>query len=442
VSLNTYNLRFGAVLGIALLLALAAPAVKAQTIDEVVQQVLDRHPDIESARAAVEAAIAREVMARSARLPRADSSVKYRFAGPVPQLDVNPGIPGIAPFTVDVGSEHNASLLLSASYRIYDFGARDALVAAARQGVNSGKLAVLEAQLALATRVRAVALANLMAREAEAIALASLDAAGERERRMELRFAQGVSSELELVRSRVRVAELEALRVSAGESRRQTRDELAILLTGAAGGDSPEPAGRLADYAAGELTPPLDLEQHPAIQRIHLAQRAYQLKARADELLARPKLDVGASAGAEYPHFVEREWSETYAVGAQITWPFYTGGERLGRVAESTAEARRLDADAARALERLRQQQTAIEARFRNAQAAEDTSRKKLEQAEAYLRAAKAAEEAGTGTDMDVRDAEIAVDAARLEVQRALFDRALARAEWLALAGKLWEGGQ
>jgi outer membrane protein TolC len=403
--------------------------------EEAVEAVLAEHPGLDAARAALDAARAQEARARSAYRPQVIGDAGYAFQGPLAELEVDPGIPGVEPIREELGSLHSGSVELSLGYRLFDFGARRRQVEAAHSGVAVAEQSLEELRVELAFQARSLVLGYLLARDVAAIAAQSLTNAEERARRAELRFAEGMSSELEVVRARVRVAELRSQQVAAQQRAAQLRGRLAVLL-GREPDQPPELEGSLEELAEEPPFARFDPEAHPTVRRLRSAEQARRRQAEALARTRWPSIDLGLAAGAQYPLFIERRWSEVYRAGVQARWSIYTGGGLQAQIRSARAEADRLAALARRAIRELEDRHVQVQAHYRTALAAEAAGRETMERAEAYLRAAQASFEAGVGTDMDVRDAELALDAARLEVQQALFERALARAEWLAVAGR------
>ena len=120
---------------------------------------------------------------------------------------------------------------------------------------------------------------------------------------------------------------------------------------------------------------------------------------------------------------------------ANLTWDFYDGQLRRSQEEEAQARARYLAGLSQATLERLQRKLIDLEARARTAQADLVSAKETLQQTQVYLRVAKAAVAAGTGTSLDVHTAELGVDQSRIAVERALFAMALARAEMSLVSG-------
>jgi outer membrane protein TolC len=166
-----------------------------------------------------------------------------------------------------------------------------------------------------------------------------------------------------------------------------------------------------------------------------------EASARSSDRRFWPTLSLGARADYEYPHAMKVEWGPAVQGGVTLSWELFDGGLRQAQTAEARANARGAAEQARAAEQSLVRRLVDVEARARTAQADLVSARETLEQQEVYLRVARASVQAGTGTELDVHNAELGVDRARIAVQQALFGKAMARAEGLMVHGVALEQG-
>ncbi len=414
--------------------ALAAPGL---SVEQAVARAVARAPELAALRESEAAARAKIDQARSAYLPRATVDVSYSAHWPKNELPISFDA---LPFKIPVGEiddYHRFSVGAGAALRVLDF-TRGPRVDAARSNLASEQARGKESAASLAFQVRATFLAGLLARDLRQIAKSSLELALAEEKRALLRVEVGTGSQLALAQARVRAAGLRAqLRQAESELDRQRR--LLASLLGIRAEQLPELEGQL-DALAGPVAE-RPLAETPALERLRSARAASEATARSSARGIIPTLGLSARAEYQYPHALKVEWGPLVQGGVVLSWELYDGGLRGAQAAEARAQARALEQQAQATEQSLRRRLIDVEARIRAAQADLTSARETLEQNEVYLRVARAAVAAGTGTQLDVHNAELGVDRARVAVQQALLAKALARAEALMVHGVVEEHG-
>jgi outer membrane protein TolC len=423
--------------------ALAAPGL---SMDEAVGRALARAPELAAVRENEAAAVSRVTAARTAYWPRVAFEARYAVHWEKAKLPIDlSGLQGLAaiipnfqaPKIADIDDYHAGRVGAGASIRLLDFS-RGSRVDSAQSSLAAEKARSRETAAALAFQVRASFLAALLARDLKQIAGESLKLALAEERREALRVEVGTGSQLGLAQSRVRVASLRAqLRNADNELERQRR--LLASLLGADERALPDLRGEL--HALAGPLPRRGLAEVPALERLRHTQQAAEQSARSIDRTFWPTLSVTARADYEYPHAFKLEWGPLLQGGVSLGWDLFDGGLRRAQVAEARAGARGLAEQATATEESLRRRLIDVEARTRTAEADLLSAREILEQTEVYLRVARGAVAAGTGTQLDVHNAELGVDRAKVAVQQALLGKALARAEGLMVHGIAAEGG-
>jgi len=425
---------------VALLLApagvvLAAPAL---TVDQAVEQALARAPELRAAALARAEAEARWAQTQTAAWPRAVVEASYTPHWPINEIRLPqaPGGPTLTPRAVDDVQRYQVNL--SVSERLVDLS-RGGREAAAREGVRQSEAVGELAAARVAFGVRVAFYGALFARDVCRIAGESLAQARREAQRAELRLAAGAGTQVGLAQARVRVAELEAeLRRAEVQQARQRRVLASLLgLT-----TLPPLAGQLESLAAaapaGTAGPigALSAEATPPVRQLRAAQRAAAHTARSHARTFVPTLSLAATAGLRYPRALALEFGPVLEGAAVLSWEAFDSGLRRARVREGEAQALRLGAQAEATARELERELIEVEARAASASADLVSARETLRQNEVYLRVARAALEAGTGTELDVHQAQLALDRARIAIQRALLDAALAEAQRLLVWGR------
>jgi outer membrane protein TolC len=401
------------------------------TIEAAVGRALGRAPELAALRAGEAAAEARVGQARSAYLPRLGADVTYSAHWPKNELAI--ALPPGLPFAItlpEVDDVHRFRAGAQVGLRVLDLS-RGPRVEAAKSSLASEAARTRETAAALAFQVRATFLAGLFARDVTAIAGESLRLALAEEKRAALKAEVGTGSAVALAQARVRVASLRAQLRQAENELARYRQQLQSLL---ALGELPELEGELAALAgAPAISRPL--AEAPGVERLRAARLAAEQAARSTSRGFWPTLSLMARADVGYPNAMKLEWGPLFQGGVSLNWDFYDGGLRQKQAREARAQAASAAAASQAAEESLRRKLIELAARERTARAELESARETLAQTEIYLRVAKAAVEAGTGTALDVHTAELGLDRARIAVKQALLQQALVKAEAMMVHG-------
>ena len=415
------------------------------SVEEAVRRAIDRHPGIASSADSAAAALETVGQAESAYWPRLTLTSSYRYSGPTPELVIDTGVvvPGQTEplvFENELGTPHNAQVGLQVGWRVFDWGARSAMVDAARASVAATSAEGESRAVEIAYAVRANYMAAQFYEEIVGITERALATANQYLLDRETRLVVGVGREVEVAAAAARVAELEARLVDAQGQQELARNTLELLM-GSAGG------------AVLKLTDGLEMMQtrtvvgdpaaSPQLSGLTALGEALDSQADATARSFWPTLDVGANAAYQFPEtFVNTEEAGlAYSVGAILTWELFDGFQRRHREAELRNRVDATDNARAALLEELERSQIDAELRRNAARARADAAQRQLEAAEAYLRAATSALDSGAGTALDVLEAEGAIDAAHLSVLQARFIYAMATADLMRALGISSEAG-
>jgi outer membrane protein len=404
-----------------------AEARPSLSMEQAVQQALARAPELSASREAANGAADRLQQAKTTYLPRLSAEVSYLARWPASELPIQlpPTMPPIGP----IDDVHHFRAGAALGLRLLDLS-RGPRVDAARSSLEGERAKTRETEAALAFQVRASFLSALFSRDLKRIAAESLKLASAEEKRAQLRAEVGTGSKLALAQARVRVAGLRAQLRQAESELERHRQNLASLL---GVGDLPELRGDLSALVGSVRE--RGLSTTPSLARLRASRQSAEQMALGTARSFLPTLSLLARAEVEYPHNMRTEWGPLIQGGASLTWDFFDGGLRRSQEREARAQARSLE-ELTRATEQsLRRKLIDLEARGRTARADLLSARDTLEQTEVYLRVARATLAAGTGTELDVHNAELGLDQARIAVQRALFAQALVRAEVLLVHG-------
>jgi outer membrane protein len=124
-----------------------------------------------------------------------------------------------------------------------------------------------------------------------------------------------------------------------------------------------------------------------------------------------------------------------WIAGVQMTWSLFDGRRTRGRVLEATALYERAGVELDDASRRIDLEVRTAHSNFIEADEVLKSQEKVVEEAEEALRLARARNEAGTGTQLDVLSAQTALTEARTTQAHALHDYSVARARLERAAG-------
>jgi len=425
--------------------AVAAPvAARAQVgtmsgaipLDAAVRQALASHPSVTAAgwgAEEAEAAVGEVTAARFPAITLSGSAVRYQ--APMLVTPIHGFTPGLTPPFDRTLLQGGASL----SYTLFDGGARGSRVRQARfrsAGAAAGRTA---AEQALIARVVAAYANVLSQRQVLGATDGRLEALRAERRRAAQRVAAGRSAEVEILRAEAAVAEAEAARVRLSAAREVGERDLARL-TGL-------PSERVRDAAlAAVATAEPDLPPREALIAQALESSPEVAQARRQEQAA--QAGVSVVRGVRWPEFrligayvdrgsAEGDFEDEWSVGAQFSYPIFTGGAVSSRVRRAEAQH-----SGAREQSRLAELRVAEEVDRGVSRVAEARARvEALARAEASLDEVRRIEllalDAGAGTQTDYLKAEADLLAIRADLAAARYGEIVARAELARATGAL-----
>jgi outer membrane protein len=127
---------------------------------------------------------------------------------------------------------------------------------------------------------------------------------------------------------------------------------------------------------------------------------------------------------------------EGWNAGAELNWQVFDGGSAIGRVTEARANERKAAVELDDAGRRIELEVRTAYSTFIEAKEVLDSTEKVVEQAEEALRLAKTRYDAGSGTQLDVLDAETSLTEARTIKNEALHSYMTAQASLARAIGQ------
>ncbi len=415
-----------------LLTLLHAPDAKADlTMEQAVGLALQRAPEVAASRHKVDAARARIDLARSAYWPRFGLQASYLARWPKMELDIE--VPSQMAGLIEIpemDDVHHFRAGVQGGYRVLDL-TRGPRVEAGKAALRADRLSARQTSAMVAYRARAVYLSALFARDAVTLSSQSLSAARDAERRAKQRLTAGTGNRMELAHARVRVATLEAQQARAMHELSRIEKVLANL-TGLP--RVPRLAGSL-ERASAAKTPRTALTGHPSVARLQASAAALEASAKSASRGFWPTVTIMAKAEVEYPHVMTTEWGPLVQGGVVMSWSFFDGFQRGSRARVDRARAHGLREASRATRQKLQRQVIQLQSRQQAAAADMASAKKILAQAEVHVRVAREARVQGAATHLEVTNAVVGADRARMGIKRALLNQALVKAELLMVSG-------
>lgn len=252
------------------------------------------------------------------------------------------------------------------------------------------------------------------------------------------RFEAGTVPRFNVLRAEVELANARPRLIRARNALRIAKNNLANLL----GYNVPRTVVediplQLSGQLAADPTPlelPVALakalEQRTELAVLHKAERLRKEAIITAEAAGKPSAQIYAglsSRSSRFSQHLTRDYSG-WDIGWQASWNIFDGWLIKGRVAEASARHRRASEEIEEIARRIEVDVRTAYSNFIEAREVLESQKKVQEQAEEALRLANARTEAGTGTQLDVLNAQTALTVARSTQVEALHAYSVARA--------------
>jgi len=234
-------------------------------------------------------------------------------------------------------------------------------------------------------------------------------------------FRQGTAAKYDVIRAEAAVTEQEKRLI---EARNQYDLALAALRTALVLTDSTsiEVAGKLFEIEDRvDLNQAMDgaVSSNPMLRALHEKIAADKSSVRVQQGDYLPQ--ITGVAGRELVTNKLAQTDPTWFVGARATLELFDGGERHARVSEARSRMRSSELEYHNAEDQLRLAVRSAYLDMRSQEFALASARKTAELAQESLRLATKRFEVGTGTSLEVLDANVSLTAALVGVQHALY---------------------
>ncbi|MFO1500898.1 MAG: TolC family protein [Verrucomicrobiota bacterium] len=417
---------------------LPAWLVQPLSLAECIDLALQNNSTILKGKSDLEAAYGLSVQTRAIAIPKVQATGSYQKSDP-DGVETFPEVPAniISPFPSLRGDQRwAADVRLVQS--IYEGGR---ITSALRSARLTREQALLQYQTVIADTLLEVRVAYndvLLAQQQITVQQASIALLAKELEDQKRRFEAGTVPRFNVLRAEVELANARPRLIRAKNSYRIAKNNLANLL----GYNLPKEVWediplQLSDHLEEisffiELPVALAkaLESRPELAALRKSVGLTQEAVVVAQALWKPSVQVFTGYGSRNSIFSDdltRDVSGWFA-GAQLRWDIFDGLYTKGRIQEAKARHRRAELDLEDNTRRVELEVRTAYSNFIEAREVLESQKKVQEQAEEALRLATVRSEAGTGTQLDVLNAQTALTQARTTQIEALHDYAVTRA--------------
>jgi outer membrane protein TolC len=417
------------------------------TLQQAVMIALQRNQDLTAARLEIDRAEAQVLEAWGYAMPALDFQGRYTRALKKPVFflpsEFTGGKAGDPPRAVRVGSDHSLDLSLTGRQTLFNasvitgVGASRIYARAAREGYHAKRLEVV-------TNVRKAYYRVLLAAEAKRLMQANLANAEENLGNVQLLSKQGVVSEYDELRATVGVENLRPAVIQAENNEQLALDGLRVAM-----GADQGFAFRVADTLRYEPVDEGILADAPlrAVEQ-NLGLRALRLQIDIGEAFVdveRSSYLPSLSAFGNYQYqlaknnlrFSPGDLISSSQVGLVVSLSVFQGLQTSARVQQAKVNVRKIEEQVASVETNLRTAANSAVLRLREAGQRIKAQEKTVEQAERGYRIATTRFLNGSGTQLEVNDAQLALSQARVNRIQAVYDYVVASADLDVTIGRV-----
>ncbi|MEW6337450.1 MAG: efflux RND transporter permease subunit, partial [Acidobacteriota bacterium] len=418
------------------------PGPRVLTLDQALEIAAAKNLDVRKAEEYRRWLEARYVEERAAAFPRLGLSASVLRNHDESQKDFFEDVPeefqALIAFEQDVTSAQ-----LTLNQALFTWGQVGAAIRGAKWALATGDDQLRRFRQAVRRDVTSAFYDVLLAREIEAIAAQTLE---QRQRNLDeahKRLLLGTATDYDVLSAEVALANARPAAISARNSVRTARERLRFLLAE----DGEVDASGTLDVAVGAAPAYADVLDEALAGRPELAEIG-NLRRVGLELVKiygagdRPRLDLSASYGRTRLDILDQtSTGRTWSAGVFMSFPFFDGLKTRAKVAQAKS-----DLETTRLNEQQLRNAVALEARvavdaLREAAEIVAALEGTVEQAERLLFLSEKGYELGVKTQIEVRDAQLNLAAARGNLAKARRDYrvALVNLDWVR--GTLGENG-
>lgn len=403
------------------------------TLDKSVQLALSQNPYHLATEERVDAAYSRLREAASGFLPSLNADGLHTLDEKVFELEFPSFVPGEPPQKVKIDFTRDYQFSMSLTLPLFTGGRLTSGFKQAKYNLESSKEAVRQSMHTTVFNTKGAFYGYLLAKEFVLVAEEAVRVAEENLQNVKSMYEVGMASKMDLLRSEVRVTNMQPVLIEAKNSLRIAELNLKTLL----GLNLSQPVEIMGALKYEPHEPNLEecvtnaLNHRPEVKQLdfqrNMAEEALKM-ARAGYL---PTLAVSGnySFWADKLNFQKNNWSSFYSVNLVLSVPLFNGFQTSAQVGQAKALIREigLNQKALRDAVEFEVRQAVL--KLEEAKESLLSQEKNIEQAKESLRITQLNFSEGMATTLDVISAEAASSQAQVNYSQALFKYVMAQAD-------------
>ncbi len=405
------------------------------SLPEALNLALQQNGAILKGQADLEATHGVVVQTRAIALPRLRGASGYSFDTSVERFPFS--APGIPPSAINPG-DHKWNGNIRLEQTIYEGGR---IRSALRSAQLMREQAILQYQAVIADALLEVRVAYydvLLSAQQTLVQEASVTLLQKELENTKRRFEAGTVPRFNVLRAEVEVAHARPKLIRAINAHRIAKNNLASLLgyhvPATVWEDIPFNLAGSLEAVPSDVNLPTALAQaldkRPELGVLRKTESLRREGIVTAKSTGKPNVSLFAGYGARNSSFGDDFFRDVagWNTGVQLTWDLFDGFLTQGKVREARARSEKARVDLDDQARRIELEVRTFYLNFMEAKEVLESQKKVQEQAEEALRLAVVRSDAGTGTQLDVLNAQTALTEARTTQIQALRDYAVARA--------------
>jgi len=403
------------------------------TLDKSVELALKQNPQHLATAQRVDAARSGVREAVSAFFPSLNGQGQRTLNEKVMELEFPSMIPGEPPQRVEIDFTRDYQFSLALSMPLYTGGLLVAGYKQADYNLKSSQQQLRQSRQSTVFNTKQAFFGILLAEHFVEVAQEAVKDAEDFYENVKIQYEVGMASQFDLLRSEVRLANLQPQLIKAKNNQEIAKLNLKTIL-GLDLSSEIETEGKL-EYIPSEI----DLEEcitKALSNRPELKQLSFQKMIAGEGLkMARasglPSVAVSGQYNfwADQFNFKDDTWQNYYSLNLVLSIPVFNGLSSSAKAAKSKAAIRELELTQEGLIEMLKFEVMQAVLKIKEAEQSLLSQEKNVEQAQESLRIAELNYNEGLVTILDVQQAQTALAQAKTNYSQALYDYAVARAE-------------
>jgi len=403
------------------------------TLERSVQLALSQNPSHLATEERVDAAYSKLREAASGFLPSLNAQGLYTLDEKVFELEFPSFVPGEPPQRVEIDFTRDYQFTFSLSVPLFTGGRLTSGFKQAKYNLESTKEVVRQSKHVTVFNTKTAFFGYLLAKEFVAVAEEAERVAEENLENVKDMYEVGMASKMDLLRSEVRLTNMQPQIIEARNSMRLAELNLKTLL----GIDLSQPVAITGALIYKPYEPDLEecvniaLLNRPEVKQLDLQRKMAGETLKLSRAGYLPNLAISGTYNfwADKFSFQEDTWSSFYSVNLVLNIPIFNGLKESAQVAQSKAMIKEIELNqkALRDAVEFDVRQSVL--MLQEAKESLLSQEKNIEQAKESLRITQLNFNEGMATTLDVISAEAAYSQAQVNYSQALYNYVVATAE-------------